>query len=90
MKHRDSFYRLEDVIDMDDAFVGGKRPGKRGRNSRLLATMTSAGFCSITKQVTPKGAMKFHLPCLLDPGHRHVVRGYPETGPYMVFPFVDS
>ncbi len=23
MKHRDSFYRLEDVIDMDDAFVGG-------------------------------------------------------------------
>ncbi len=34
MGHLDSIYRLEDIIEMDDAFVGGKRPGKRGRGAQ--------------------------------------------------------
>jgi transposase-like protein len=34
MAHRDSIYRLENLIEMDDALVGGKRPGKRGRGAR--------------------------------------------------------
>lgn len=34
MEHRDSIYRLENIIEMDDAVVGGKRPGKRGRGAQ--------------------------------------------------------
>jgi transposase-like protein len=33
MAHRDSIYRLENLIECDDALVGGKRPGKRGRGA---------------------------------------------------------
>lgn len=33
MVHRDSIYRLENLIECDDAFVGGKKPGKRGRGA---------------------------------------------------------
>jgi transposase-like protein len=33
MAHRDSLYRLEQVIEFDDTYVGGKRPGKRGRGA---------------------------------------------------------
>ncbi len=33
MGHRDSLYRLSDWIELDDAFVGGKRAGKRGRGA---------------------------------------------------------
>ena len=31
MGHRDSLYRLEGTIELDDAFIGGKQKGKRGR-----------------------------------------------------------
>lgn len=31
--HRDRLYRLADRIELDDAFVGGKRKGKRGRGA---------------------------------------------------------
>lgn len=34
MGHRDSLYRLTEVIELDDAFIGGKRPGKRGRGAQ--------------------------------------------------------
>ena len=34
MEHRDSLYRLKNLIEMDDAVVGGKRPGKRGRGAK--------------------------------------------------------
>ena len=34
MEHRDSIYRLENFIELDDAVVGGKRPGKRGRGAQ--------------------------------------------------------
>jgi len=33
MGDRDSIYRLSDWIEVDDAFVGGKRAGKRGRGA---------------------------------------------------------
>ena len=33
MAHRDSIYRLENLIEFDDAFVGGKKTGKRGRGA---------------------------------------------------------
>ena len=33
MGHRDSLYRLTDIIELDDALVGGKKPGKRGRGA---------------------------------------------------------
>jgi transposase-like protein len=33
MAHRDSIYRLENLIEFDDTSVGGKRTGKRGRGA---------------------------------------------------------
>lgn len=33
MGHRDSLYRLNEWLELDDALVGGKRPGKRGRGA---------------------------------------------------------
>jgi len=33
MKDRDSVYRLQNLIEFDDAYVGGKRTGKRGRGA---------------------------------------------------------
>lgn len=34
MAHRDSIYRLiENLIEMDDTYIGGSRPGKRGRGA---------------------------------------------------------
>ncbi len=34
MAHRDSIYRLGNIIEMDDAVVDGKRPGKSGRSDQ--------------------------------------------------------
>ncbi len=33
MGHKDSLYFLQGLIEVDDAFVGGKRSGKRGRGA---------------------------------------------------------
>ncbi len=33
MGHQDSLYRLRGVVELDDALVGGKRAGKRGRGA---------------------------------------------------------
>ena len=33
MGHRDILYRLSRFIELDDALIGGKRPGKRGRGA---------------------------------------------------------
>lgn len=33
MKHRDSIYRLGNMVELDDAFVGAKKTGKRGRGA---------------------------------------------------------
>jgi hypothetical protein len=47
MGHRDSLYRLTGVIEIDDAFVGGKRKGKRGRGAEgkmpVLVAVESKG-----------------------------------------------
>ena len=34
MAERDSRYLLDGLIELDDAYVGGKRPGKRGRGAK--------------------------------------------------------
>ena len=55
MAHRDSIYRLENIIEFDDAYVGGKRTGKRGRGAAgkrpvLVAVETrkkGAGFVAM-------------------------------------------
>jgi len=52
MAHRDSIYRLSNLIELDDTVVGGKRSGKRGRGAEgkrpvLVAVETrekGAGF----------------------------------------------
>ena len=33
MGDRDTLYRLTDIIELDDALIGGKKPGKRGRGA---------------------------------------------------------
>lgn len=47
MGHRDSLYRLSGVIEIDDALVGGKRKGKRGRGAEgktpVLVAVESKG-----------------------------------------------
>lgn len=56
MGDRDSIYRLSDWIEVDDAFVGGKRAGKRGRGAEgktpvLVACENrgeKAGFIAMT------------------------------------------
>lgn len=55
MGHRDSVYRLHDLVEIDDALVGGRRPGKRGRGAEgkvpVLVTVenrdTGAGFIAM-------------------------------------------
>jgi transposase-like protein len=55
MAHRDSIYRLRNIIEFDDTYVGGKRAGKRGRGAEgktpvLVAVETrtkGAGFVAM-------------------------------------------
>jgi transposase-like protein len=42
MGHRDRLYRLSDWLEMDDAFVGGQRAGKRGRGAEGKAPVLVA------------------------------------------------
>jgi len=42
MGHRDTLYRLTEVIELDDALLGGKRPGKRGRGAEGKACVLIA------------------------------------------------
>lgn len=48
MGHRDTLYRLSEIVELDDALVGGKHPGKRGRGAEgktaiLIACETFQG-----------------------------------------------
>lgn len=48
MGHRDTLYRLTEIVELDDALIGGKRPGKRGRGAEgktpvLIACETRGG-----------------------------------------------
>ena len=74
MAHRDSIYRLQQLIEFDDAFVGGKRAGKRGRGAEgkppvLVAVETrtkGAGFVAMKavdtiSKKTFRDFLKFHL-----------------------------
>jgi transposase-like protein len=75
MGHRDSLYRLQDLIEIDDALVGGRRSGKRGRGaegkSPVLVAVENrgqrAGYIAMQQvsAVTKKSVAKFvqhHLP----------------------------
>lgn len=64
MAHRDSLYRLlYELIEFDDTYVGGKRPGKRGRGAKgkkpvLVAVEhrgKSAGFVAMKAVETVSG-----------------------------------
>jgi len=69
MGHRDSVYRLHDLIEIDDAFIGGRRSGKRGRGaagkSPVLVAIENrdsrAGFIAMQQvsAVTKEAVAKF-------------------------------
>jgi transposase-like protein len=74
MAHRDSIYQLQKLIKFDDAFVGGKRAGRRGHGAEgktpvLVAAETrskGAGFVAMEavdtiSQKTVRNFWAFHL-----------------------------
>lgn len=74
MAHCDSIYRLENLIEFDDIYVGGKRAGKRGRGTEgkkrvLVAVETrgkGAGFVAMqavetVSKDTVSDFLNFHL-----------------------------
>jgi len=78
MAHRDSMYHLiNELIELDDAYIGGKRPGKRGRGAKgkkpiLIAVENKgnkAGFVAMEAVESVSGeAIKGFL-------GRHIKRG---------------
>jgi len=56
MAHRDSLYQLSGLIEVDDALVGGKRSGKRGRGATGKAPVLIA--CESKKKQAGYVAMK--------------------------------
>lgn len=81
MVHRDSLYRLVDeLIELDDTYVGGKKPGKRGRGAKgkksiLVAVehkAETAGFVAMKAVQSVSGKeIKSFLERHLSPG-QHV------------------
>jgi len=81
MVHRDSLYRLVDeLIELDDTYIGGKKPGKRGRGAKgkkpiLVAVehkAKTAGFVAMKAVESVSGKeIKSFLECHLNPG-QHV------------------
>lgn len=74
MAHRDSIYRLHQLIEFDDTYVGGKRAGKRGRGAEgkkpvLVAVENrtrGAGFVAMKavdtiSKKTVRNFLRFHL-----------------------------
>lgn len=77
MAHRDSIYRLENLIEFDDALVGGKRAGKRGRGAQgkkpvLIAVESrdkGAGFVAMKAvESVSKDSVRDFLTFHLNPG----------------------
>jgi len=73
MGHRDSVYRLHDLVEIDDALVGGRRPGKRGRGAEgkvpvLVAVKnrdSGAGFMAMQPPgVSQRVLLPLQPPCL--------------------------
>jgi hypothetical protein len=50
MGHWDSLYRLSGTIQLDDAFVGGKHKGKRGRGAEGKPRLSLHVKTSIERQ----------------------------------------
>lgn len=77
MGHRDSIYRLQDLIEIDDALVGGRRSEKRGRGAEgkmpVLVAIENrskrAGFIAMQQvcAVTHETVARF-VQCHLPPG----------------------
>lgn len=74
MAHRDSIYRLENLIELDETYVGGKRAGKRGRGAEgkrpvIVAVETrdkGAGYVAMqavdtVSKATVRPFLDFHL-----------------------------
>jgi transposase-like protein len=73
MADRDSVYRLKNFIEFDDAYIGGKRPGKRGRGAGKkpirVAVETKgkkAGFMAVEavdviSKETVRGFLQHHM-----------------------------
>ncbi len=73
MGDRDTLYRLADIIELDDALIGGKKPGKRGRGAEgkvsiLVACENRNGrliFCRVRHADT--GAVNHDYPSAIHP-----------------------
>ena len=86
MAHRDSIYRLESLIEFDDALVGGKKPGKRGRGASgkkpILVAVEKrgkhAGFmaAAAVEEITKKSVRDF-LHHHLKPGQKVRTDAFP-------------
>jgi len=86
MGHRDSLYSLQDLIEIDDALVGGRRSGKRGRGTEgkppvLVAVENRgqrAGYIAMQQvsAVTKKSVAKFV--------QHHLSPGQQEQSPYLL------
>ena len=86
MAHRDSIYRLANLIELDDTFVGGKRAGKRGRGAEgkqpvLVAVETrekGAGFVAMqTVDHVCKESVRRFLARHLHPGQAVKTDAFP-------------
>ena len=87
MVHRDSLYRLVDeLIELDDTYVGGKKPGKRGRGAKgkksiLVAVehkAETAGFVAMKAVQSVSGKeIKSFLERHLSPGQHVSTDAFP-------------
>ena len=90
MADRDGPYRLQNLIEFDDAYVGGKRAGKRGRGAAgkspiLVAVETreeKAGFMAVeTVDVISKKTVREFLQKHLKEGQTVRTDGFPALSP---------
>ena len=90
MADRDGTYRLQNLIEFDDAYVGGKRAGKRGRGAAgkspiLIAVETreeKAGFMAVeTVDVISKKTVREFLQKHLKEGQTVRTDGFPALSP---------
>lgn len=51
MAYRDTLYRLDGIVEMDDAYFGAPAPGKRGRGTRRAKAIVAIG---LTKDNKPR------------------------------------
>ena len=90
MADRDGAYRLQNLIEFDDAYVGGKRTGKRGRGAAwkspiLVAVETraeKAGFMAVeTVAVISKKTVREFLKKHLKEGQTVRTDAFPALNP---------